>query len=676
MTGVIDAVAALPESASPAVQDIGGEQAIYDQRTEILQDDALPLVVAALCDSWPELQSPDLAVHFLLDAAASENLFVYADVLDVVLNCAAALPDVAKPFADRMRVASSRGGVGAEIALEAWTRLALGGWCGHIQVRGALASHIDALASADPDPSAYLTRAVSAALEQWNDEDLLHGLETLANLDPTESDAALELGLYSLGKAAGAEDMAGATTSLDRAITWLDRSRREDDRNDAEVFLLASRALRAFSGGRAVARSEVDELEAAVFAYLEGFTGLETHWRAPRSETAPAWLKLIAGLERATQIAEPAWWEPAAVIDVAAELYSAHASLRLVVSWEGAGRMEPASPASRQSGVAAIVRPPIKEGIAGQGNAIALLDIWLGKRREMSSGQPADELDADDLFAAVRELRDHLAEESPPNPKALRGVDPLPDPLRDALHLSGPAAAVLSGAIEQVPALLDVVQEMAAAAPAVSYAEAEIVERVCGDIAAIIGTAYGAKPEVRSLVLPLVRFTSHFLDQLQSGSRKTEWLGLSAKPYPAESVLADALDQHLRLWGLNSYTEVPNVGGGRVDVIVQFSRCRFSVEVKRELAARSNAALVTKYGAQAVQYASTDVPIAFMAVLDYGARATRIDLPGAIWTTPVQIDDVSRVYALTSLRVQANVASPSTSSRSRKGNGPALPRGS
>jgi hypothetical protein len=671
MTGVIDAVAALPETVSPTVQDIGGEQAIYDQQAEILQDHALPMVVAALCDSWPELKSRDLAVHFLLDAAASDNLFVYADVLDLVLNCAEALPDVAKPLSDRIRVASSRGGVGAEIALEAWTRLALGGWCGHIQVRGALAGHIDALPSADPDPSAYLTRAVSAALEQWNDEELLHSLETLANLDPSESDAALELGLYSLGKAAGAEDITGATTSLDRAIMWLERSRQEDKRNDAEVFLLAARALREFSGGRAVAQSEVDDLEAAVFAYLDGFTGLEPHWRAPRSETAPAWLKLIAGLEQATRIAEPVWWEPAAVIDVAAELYSAHASLRLVVNWENTGQPETASPGDRQSGVAAIVRPPIEMGIAGQANAIALLDIWLGKRHEMTPGQPAD-----DLLAAVREMRDHLAEESPPNPKALSGVDPLPDPLRDALHLGGPAAAVLSSAIEKVPALLEVVQEMAAAAPAVSYAEAQVVERVCADVAAIIGTAHGVEPEVRSLVLPLVRFTSYYLDQLQSGSRKTAWLGLSEKPYPPESVLADALDQHLRLSGLTSYTEVPNVGGGRVDVIVQFGRCRFSVEVKRELVARSNAALVTKYGAQAVQYASTDVPIAFMAVMDYGARATRIDLPGAIWTTPFQIDDASRVYALTSVRVQANVASPSTSSRSRKGKGPALPRGS
>ena len=166
------------------------------------------------------------------------------------------------------------------------------------------------------------------------------------------------------------------------------------------------------------------------------------------------------------------------------------------------------------------------------------------------------------------------------------------------------------------------------------------------------------------MIAATVMYSAYLIDNVQSGERKVPFLGLSEPPFPKEHNLADGLNDRFLAAGLPSQIERTNTGGGRVDIALQFDRFRLCIEVKRELTSRTDADLFVSYADQAVQYASTSVALAFLAVLDFSKHLVRVDLDHAFWTTAHQTP-ASRVYAVTGLRVQGNVDSPSKGSKSR-----------
>lgn len=647
----------------PSLLDLGGEDAIYDDRVAILADERLPTVVAALCDAWPGLDRRDDAISFVRDAIYSPNHFVFADVVDVVLESPNALPDVASSIVRQLRNVAVDDGVRGDIALEAWTRLAIANWCPSLTLRGLLEERVGGFQGQQPDASQFLVRAIGAALDQWHDPGLADALEQLTRVDGVEADAAVELGMHSLAVAASAGSLPEAITALSLSSQWLSFALEIDERRDAHTFLLAIRSLLKYSSGAPISDGDVRELEEAVCHYQNGFVGLIPNWRNPRADSAATWLNFVYSLEEVASIADPGWYEPAKLIGAAAEVYSAHRSLELIVAPGASSGSEVGQQelSSRQQGIASIVQPQIEAGIASEGNAIALLGRWLE-----SQPQPVPE-SAQTRVDAVIELRQHLLERDTALPKAQGASVGLPNEVREALNLSNIQSTIVDSAINSEPLLVDVMKEIAAEKAPLDITQSRILRRLMQSAERTVDEGLdGYRAEVSSILTHLVRFTSYHLDHGHSGERGIAWWNkLDNGKFPAEHVLAEELNRWLYSANLHSFVELPNVAGGRVDIIVQFARCRIAIEVKRELVERSKEQLTDQYGAQAVQYASTDIAVAFLAVLDFSPRTTRIDLDGVLWTTEVQLDPSSRTYALMSTRIQANVQPPSTASKLR-----------
>jgi Holliday junction resolvase-like predicted endonuclease len=275
------------------------------------------------------------------------------------------------------------------------------------------------------------------------------------------------------------------------------------------------------------------------------------------------------------------------------------------------------------------------------------IELWLDRTRASDSPN-------EDLIVAVERLRSAIEPHRSAPPKASGG----------SARADEPASSIDT-------ALQDFFEHHAAIKQPASLSESDLVRRIISDIRAITPAAVAATiADLTALVLAMVQFTAFHLNQKQSGTRKIPWLGDVPDEhghYPKEHVLSDALSFWLSATGLRAQIELVNIGGGEADLAVRFTDESFYIEVKRVLSREDDEAATDHYGDQASQYAATDVPIVFLALLDYARRSVRVDLEGAAWTQKHLPDPQSRNYSLTGFRIQGNVASPSTSSRRRRG---------
>jgi hypothetical protein len=68
--------------------------------------------------------------------------------------------------------------------------------------------------------------------------------------------------------------------------------------------------------------------------------------------------------------------------------------------------------------------------------------------------------------------------------------------------------------------------------------------------------------------------------------------------------------------GRGARLEVSDIAAGRADILVEKSRIRMVIEVKREDSDAAFDTLMKKYGAQATEYSNTSARIGFLLVLD------------------------------------------------------------
>lgn len=638
-------------SGAPTIDDVGGEDLIYSERAELLDDPSLTDVVRLLCRSWPGLTRPAEAAEFLVAAAQSVRLAEFADILDVVLTSVDALPMVAPELVGVLRKQSRTDDLRADIAVEAWTRLAIGRWCLTLEPRSALV-----VLAGDGHTSPFMIRALGAALAEWKDSDIEQVMLQLADDEDVEGDIAMELGAYRLVCAAESATAEQAIAELRTSSEWFARADGTEERRDAPAFRQAADSLLAFADGGTVTAEQVESMGAAATDYLLLYRGLEPHWRQPRAQAIVEWVSLVESMRRVSGLTEPAWFEPAALIDQAAALFSAHQSLTLVVQWGDALSAVPSTSSTPSPGIAAIVQPKIRSGFAGQARSMVFLDQWLQSRERLLA--QGEELSDDDLrfVHVIADFADG-ADESPPKPCS----EPSTAIVAARAFLQSPrvdASETLRVAVANATPLV-------VPARPLSLEAERVVRRIVADSAAIAGPLRTEVEQAAlSVISVMVMYSAYLIDNVQSGERKVPFLGFGKPPFPKEHKLADGLNDRFLAAGLPSQIERTDTGGGRVDIALQFDRFHLYVEVKRELASRTNADLFASYADQVVQYASTSVALAFLAVLDFSKHPVRVDLDHAFWTAAHQTS-ASRIYAVTGLRVQGNVDSPSKGSKSR-----------
>lgn len=623
---------------SVSLSEFGGPDAILQAADEMLGTDPLS-TVEVIVENWAsfsERRDPVLAI--LAAAAATENLDFVDDIHDVLLGDADVLGAIAEVLVEKIRQLAERSGILGDIATETWTRLALGGWCRPLQLRAHLQDRAE-LAASEGDTTIYLVRSVGAAMSQWGDAELVHAMTAICGIDEFEADAAYELGLFKLGNACVAETSKASFDGIRSALEHLRQAERWDRRLDARAYLLTIEGLLRFAEGGQISDEEVATARHNVNEYLLGYRGLNRHWRQGRADTSVGWATLLGLLNQAAQSATSHWFDPSAVIEAAGALYVAETSIELIAR----GNADTAQP---QRGVSMLIRPRLIESFVEHTPSAEFISLWLNRTRSSESPNK-------DLIVAVERLR--------------AAIDPRRD---EPPKASGGSGEADNPALSIEAALQDFFEQHAAIKRPASLSESNLVRRVIADIAGITPASVEATiADLTALVLAMVQFTAFHLDQKQSGTRKISWLGDVPDEnghFPKEHVLSDALSFWLSANGLRAQIELVNVGGGEVDVAVRFADESFYIEVKRVLTKEDDEAALDHYGDQATQYAATDVPIVFLALLDYAARSVRVDLEGAVWTRTHRPNPQSRAYSLTGFRVQGNVASPSTSSRRRR----------
>lgn len=610
------------------VDELGGPEALLDHddlaRTHRLR------TVQGICDYWSELQPRRAdAIRVLLEAADTAEMEFAGDIHNELLTNADVIGAL---HGDLEKVVRRRAtgdfGILADIAVETWTRLALAGWCtSSLPVCGRLAE-MASEARHERDTTSYLVRAVGAALQRWGYDDLKSAMENLRTVDEYDADAAFELALHQIGLACVSSDRTVALDHLRAAVKLFEQAERWEGRVDARAYLGPLRGLLRFIDGGAITDVEVTQARTVVSEYLLGYRGLGRHWRQGRADLTDGWAKLLTLLGQAAEAAESAWFDASSVIEGAAGLLIADTTLTLISR----------APGDDNRGVVALVEPRIAATFADQEPSIGFIDRWLNVAR--AAAEPDTELI--DAVTTLRELTTSV------------GNNPKGD--------SGPGETEPGSAGSKLGEFRRFYQ---ARQRQLNLTEEHVAHRIFEDIRSIVPDAVDeAAAEISGIVVDLVRFTAHHLGLRQSGSRSPEWLvggRDSDGHFPGEHRLSDAL----REWFVplaDVGIEAADIAGGFADVAVRSSRFTFYIEVKREQTHRSDERLVESYGDQATQYAVSDIPVVFLAVLDYAERVTRIDLPGTIWTVRHRHPDASRDYALTGIRVQANTASPSTAS--------------
>ena len=626
---------------APSVEELGGEQTIYASSAELVRDTRVVEVAAALCGEWTSLQDQTAAGTLLIDAANTVPTLAVGDLYDVLLTAESVLPQIASGLEAAFKVRAGGHGFERDAALEAWTRLALGHWTVNtLQLRGMLHA-----GSESTDATAPLVRALGAACSMWEDAELRYALEALSTHDLLDSDAAMELGFQKIASAAESVDLDAARADLDDAVHWFEAACLDDARPDATAFRAVVVGVTEQVKGHAVPDERFDAISAAVYDYLDGYRGAERGWRGARAGTTSAWLNLLAQLRTAET---DQWFDTETTLRALAHAFAAEQTMVLVVK---PGAAEPSS----QVGVRELVWPRIEEIARGNSSVILHLKRWLA-----IGAAPADPA----THTAVVRLLNRL-EESPPKKGGSESLR-LPDAIRESFGLTDEAFSELEHAASVEPSLIPVFEEIAIQRRPLNLAEDDLLSALLIQCEEHAEGGIGAyRSELKVLLTEVVRYTSYHLNISQSPSRLPAWMA-PGQPWPAEHVLADDLNVKLVMAGRDSVVELPNVAGGRVDIAVKFGgRCTVYIEVKTVDRDRTDAEIVDDFGTQAVQYAVTDIPVALLVVADYVPRSIRRDLNGAFRVTPIKLDPTSRQHALITVRLQANVAPPSATSKKR-----------
>ncbi|AZS37548.1 hypothetical protein CVS47_02185 [Microbacterium lemovicicum] len=621
---------------APTLDALGGEHGIYESADVLVHDSRVVEVAVALCNGWGALDDQDAARQLLLGAVESIPAFSAGDLYDVLLTSESVLPQISTDLEQALKHRAEQSGLARDFALEAWTRLALGNF-------GTMALHLRAAlqdGSSAPDATPTLVRALGAALSKWGDENLRTALHTLTEHDDLNSDAAMELGLDWVARATARTELDDVRSGLGEAQHWFDAASADEGRPDAVAFHAVISGVLDQADGHSVTEERYQSICDSVYGYLDGYHGVSRGWRAARGETSTAWLELLNQLHQADT---DAWYDPPRTIENLARTLAAETTMTLVVSQGGTG----------QAGIRALVQPHVDNLVKGNGAILSHVRRWLDAA---PSGTEQD------TRAAVEALLVQL--ETPPK-KAGGESTAIPESIRDRLNLTPGDATILADVAAEHPDLTHVYEQLALYSYPVGYAESVLLDQL---LDACEQYAQGGISQYRyelGLVLKhVVRFAAFHLDEGQSGQRASPWMA-DDKPWPLEHELADDLNRQLRMSGLTSVVEQSNTAGGRVDIAITFPRCRICIEVKRTDQDLSDDQLVADFGPQAVQYAATDVPVALLVTADYLRRTKRLDLTGAFHVAPLRLQKHSRQNALVSVRMQANVATPSASSPSR-----------
>ena len=195
--------------------------------------------------------------------------------------------------------------------------------------------------------------------------------------------AAYERGVIGLALALEADSLEAIAFRIHDATTWLQRSvHHDEERRDTRVYLLLARALEAISLIQPAPRRLAEDLrDEAVARYHWDEPRPGAEWLLPPHEAELQWIPVVDQLVRVSErLAEPSWFDAAAVLGEVVKTYMAVRSIRPGLH-----------------GVERVMRPAIEAAFVRERGLLAHLHQWL----ERGGGE---DLDPEDL----RRLRENI----------------------------------------------------------------------------------------------------------------------------------------------------------------------------------------------------------------------------------------------------------------------------
>lgn len=651
----------------PTLTALGGEDILASDPATAPNPDLIYAAALAVGRGWPDLDDHATAKSWLRAAIPTFEVESLIAFNNIVLTCAHALPDLADELAEAWEELSADSGLLGNVAIEAWTRLALAGWSDNLPVRAALGKRAKQAAVDAVEADIFLVRSLGAAMDVWPTEETRQALIRLAVLEDIECDVAFELAMDHVRQAVSVEGVTDAAASFAEARAMFERANLEGERPDAVAFAAVAGALDGFLTGHAVGADVLTRVHQAVAEWHVGYLGQVPEWRQARAETAGSWANVLADMSRLTELDEP-WLDASSLFAAVGELFANHQATILVANPRAFptlfGATVPPSLASTEdanAGLPVSFAPRIEGAFARSAASVQLVDRWLDAMTERLRGH-----DLPDAVEAIAGVRDRIRKRPTPGKLHASRESPLPGTIREALEplLDEDQLNAVGDALAEF--VKDFDQDAVAAATTglrvVSLREEQLLKTLARELESVLPFEYATwSQHLIQLLTALIRVASIAIDREQGGKRNLPWHREEGEASAPEAALADYLALSIQLaTGLRSHVEIPNIGGGRADVVIPIGTEHFVIEVKRITAPRDDDALTSEYGQQASEYTKTGAPFSFLAVLDLTHHSSRLDIGDSFWVVEWS-DATGRKRAMTGLRVLASVSSPSAS---------------
>jgi hypothetical protein len=553
----------------------------------------LPLFVPALAEAGGD--EPDLAVTLVDELRDCEDPATFGAAVNALPRAAGRVADTLVPAL----LARARDGGDSPAAA-------------HIAARAVVAATAVALASERPLPAARVALELADAAPALPDavavaavraagalvdalpqdgavrEAVITVLNGLADRNETEVDVALERAHLRLADALGEPDgdrlrdgLAEAQQRFDDVLAM------EADRIDAAIIACALRAVMAFAAGQPVADSAT-QLEA--LCDERAMYGTSAGDQISRRPAEDAWRNLARTLATADQLlGDTAWLDPVAALTLLTD------AVRLSRAQQIGG-----------ADLNVLVMPRLRAPFVETEHLRLLLHRYV----ETLLDDPARAEVATGLLLAADEF-----------PK-VDGSEPEAHLLR-ALQDAGLEAAQAEAVVATRDALSKAAHIHRGRQWWEAYAQAATALTNHPDYNTRAGQQAGA------VLVHVLDFIAARFDMTRGTRPHLQYL---ADPNALEQALADDLVTHLRYWlGDHIRTEITDVGGGRVDVVIDLGDDRVVIECKRDTDPWV-AGTLDGWAMQADAYLATGARVGLLVLLDLSDKShgRPTDLAGSV----------------------------------------------
>ena len=208
----------------PTLTALGGEDLLLSDPTSATDPDLVYSAALAISRDWAELQDHATAKVWLRKAITTFEVESHIAFNNIVLTSAHALPDLADDLAEIWEELSHDGSLLGNVAIEAWTRLALAGWSDNLPVRAALGKRAKQAAVDTVEADIFLVRSLGAAMDVWPSSETRRALERLSVVEDVECDVAFELAMDHIRQAVSVEDPIDAAGAFAAAHAMFERA--------------------------------------------------------------------------------------------------------------------------------------------------------------------------------------------------------------------------------------------------------------------------------------------------------------------------------------------------------------------------------------------------------------------------------------------------------------------